>query len=279
MKKEPQKLKADVKKAETLGRGWMYKPAGKLILEKVITMKMPWPEITTLLSRHKATVEKAFSFWNIQKPRPEFINWDVLEVRDLVREYYLKKSPKAKNPRESSQLSLEMWREVNKERQKHGLDTVTLNAIRCFAKSSSMGHLRWGFCFQDGKPDLSRREEMKLRKHYETAPVLRLNTLLENRSRGELVKCARSLELRRKNSPYSWEEECILRKAVMASRSIQNDEEFYRLMHELEKQLPGRPYRGMTEKIHSLGLEWHYQPSRGRRPKEREDIPVPMWQP
>jgi len=87
-----------------------------------------------------------------------------------------------------------------------------------------------------------------------------------------------SAGLRRRNSQYAaWEEE-LLRKTVERSRSIKSDEEFYRHLDDLQKELNGRTIQSIMEKLERMNLKWHYQPKRTIE-KQNEEVPEYMWKP
>jgi len=261
-----------IKKAERKrGKGWLHLAIGRRLLKMARSLNLPWPRMTRLFSRSQGCLEKLFSFHRIRKARPEFLTW-TKRTLVIVRKFY-QKSVGIQTVHDSTRLSLEMYRTVNKERRRQGLNQTSLNGIRCFAQAHG---LRWGWHTRIPKRPFSAKEKAILLRHFMAASWPSLVELLPGRSRDQIYACACQMGLRRKRSAYSSAELALIHRAVEDSKKIDNDERFNKIIVELESRLK-RSAHGIGHKMRQLGIQWHYRP-KGPVSPVRSDRAA-MWKP
>ncbi len=263
------KLQQAAKRARaTGGKGYLYTPEGKRLLRDARILDLQWPQLTRVFARSQGCLENLFSFHGIKKLHPAFLNWNAVMLA-LVRKFY-KRSIGIQSVSDSSRLSLEMFQSVNAERRKQGLNRVSLNAIRCFAKDHGM---RWGWRSWDGKPAFSNKEKSIVRRHFVNEAWPELRALLPKRSREEILRCGKQLCLKRPRSMYSEQEIALLRQAVEDSKKAKDDGDFLSITAALEAKL-GRTLSGIEHKMNDLGIKWHY-----RQASIESGANARMWKP
>lgn len=139
-KKVMERLCSAAKKLEKQNKKYLRTPEGKVLLSEALEAKLAWPEMERVFQRHQNTIEKVLSYHGLYRGHlSNYRHSD--EVLMIIKNYY-EKSANVKSKAESALLSDEMMKAVNKQKTKEGLRPLTMNAIRCVAKSQSW---KWGW--------------------------------------------------------------------------------------------------------------------------------------
>ncbi len=114
-------------------QGFMRTLLGMELLQELVDLRLNWPEAVAIFGRSQGTIEKACSFHRVRRPTYH-ISWPDEAIAAV--EEHAEKIPQLKNNRELSACFREMRVAVNEALQKNGFPQKSMNAIKCFFRSS-----------------------------------------------------------------------------------------------------------------------------------------------